>query len=71
MEFILFELFVRKVGECLFCVYILDSVWGYIFECYFDICVVDVYILCLCLKLEEDLGKFDLILIVCGIGYMF
>lgn len=58
-------------GELFNCGEIFKEVWGYILECYVDIWVVDVYIFCLCFKLEDDFVNFELIFIVWGIGYLF
>lgn len=71
MEFSLLELLVSCFGELFNCGEIFKEVWGYILECYVDIWVVDVYIFCLCFKLEDDFVNFELIFIVWGIGYLF
>jgi len=70
-EFNLLKLLVKKSGEILTRVTILDYIWGCNSYRYIDIRVVDVYISRLRSKLKQESRSTNLILTVRGKGYTF
>lgn len=65
-EFCLLEFFMKYFGQVVIWIMLLEKVWDYYFD--FQMNVIDVYIFCLCFKID----KFFLCLflyMVCGVGY--
>ena len=71
MEFSLLELLIRRSGEPISRLDILEHVWGYKPERSSDSRVVDVHISRLRAKLEDDPDQPELILTARGMGYLF
>jgi len=71
MEFSMLELLVRRSGEAISRLELLEAVWGYRPERASDSRVVDVHVSRLRSKLEDDADQPSLILTARGTGYMF
>ena len=71
MEFSMLELLVRRSGEAISRLELLEAVWGYKPERASDSRVVDVHVSRLRSKLEDDADQPSLILTARGTGYMF
>jgi OmpR family response regulator RpaB len=71
MEFSMLELLVRRAGEVISRLELLEAVWGYRPERASDTRVVDVHVSRLRAKLEDDADQPSLILTARGTGYMF
>ena len=71
MEFSMLELLVRRAGEAIPRLELLETVWGYRPDRASDSRVVDVHISRLRSKLEENPELPELIITARGTGYMF
>lgn len=71
MEFSMLELMVRRAGEAIPRLELLEAVWGYRPERASDSRVVDVHVSRLRSKLENDPEQPELILTARGTGYLF